>query len=101
MDDIGQEQQPQEAADRQPQEVVDPGTTGTPAVVSGTQVVEDEASVNQGSAEPTATESAAPEADASEPPATGGAPVEVPNVGERASRIGTDSPALRLGAWKG
>lgn len=101
MDDIGQEQQPQEAADRQPQEVVDPGTTGTPAVVSGTQVVEDEASVNQGSAEPTATESAAPEADASEPPATGGAPVEVPNVGERASRIGADSPALRLGAWKG
>ena len=101
MDDIGQEQQPQEAADRQPQEVVDPGTTGTQVVVSGTQVVEDEASVNQGSAEPTATESAAPEADASEPPATGGAPVEVPNVGERASRIGAHSPALRLGAWKG
>ncbi|WP_374928413.1 heterodisulfide reductase-related iron-sulfur binding cluster [Kytococcus sedentarius] len=84
MDEIGHEQQPTEAADREPQEVVD-AHTGTTAGAG--------AEAAQGT-EATATDS---DSGAAGQP---GAPVEVPNVGERAPRIGAQSPALRLGAWK-
>lgn len=89
VDDAAAAQTPDSAEDREPQEVVE-----TPAA----QPAAEEAPVPE--------EQATPVADSSQPvsepsPTADRGPVAVPNVGERAPRIGSGSPALRLGAWKG
>ncbi|WP_462418671.1 heterodisulfide reductase-related iron-sulfur binding cluster [Kytococcus sp. Marseille-QA3725] len=87
----GIEQQPTDTADASSMEVVE-----EPAAVAAGEPVDAQAADPTQAAEARDEAPAAPAA----PQPTGG-PVDVPNVGERAPRIGSGSPALRLGAWKG